>query len=111
MAACEDQTQAIVGQARIETVVEHRDVVRDDPTFRRQLGALLPAGATTAEAIESPAAHDLHFGQMDHVRWYGRDFRDRVTAAGFQLEEYTAAPADCARHSLLKGETVFVATR
>lgn len=49
-----------------------------------------------------------HYGQKNHVRIYGRDLRDRLTAAGFQLEEITAAPPLMLEHSLLPGETVFV---
>src|SRR5215469_16319207 len=53
----------------------------------------------------------VHFGQEDHVRWYGRDFRQRVQEAGFGLEEFVASGADCARYALMPGERVFVAHR
>lgn len=54
---------------------------------------------------------DLHFGQFDHVRYYGADLRDRIRAAGFELEEFTASPTDCVSFGLMRGETVFLATR
>jgi predicted SAM-dependent methyltransferase len=38
-------------------------------------------------AIKDPEDRALHFGQSDHVRWYGRDFRDRLKAAGFEISE------------------------
>ncbi|MEO0819025.1 MAG: class I SAM-dependent methyltransferase [Pseudomonadota bacterium] len=52
-----------------------------------------------------------HFGQRDHVRRFGRDFRDRVRAAGFTLDEVTTEPADCVRYSLLPGERIFLASK
>ena len=62
-------------------------------------------------AVTSPADRKLHFGQSDHVRYYGRDFRDRLRAAGFVLEEYQAAPEDCVAKGLIYGDTVFIARK
>lgn len=53
----------------------------------------------------------MHFGGGTHVRWYGRDFRDRVRAAGFTLTEYVADDYDPFRYSLERGERVFVAEK
>lgn len=53
----------------------------------------------------------LHYGQRDHVRMYGRDFRDRVQAAGFTLEEFTAVEPDVSRYALQRGEKVFLARK
>ena len=53
----------------------------------------------------------LHFGQHDHVRSYGRDVRDRIRAAGFDLEEFVASADDCIQYGLQRGERVFVATK
>jgi predicted SAM-dependent methyltransferase len=51
----------------------------------------------------------LHFGQEDHVRFYGRDFRDRIAKGGFNLrEEITAEREDVIRYGLVRGEKVFV---
>ena len=58
-------------------------------------------------AITGSVEREVHYGQWDHVRYYGRDFRSRVTDAGFALTEFTAFGADCARYGLLHGETVF----
>jgi len=63
------------------------------------------------DALNDRASRTLHFGQFDHVRYYGADIRDRISAAGFTLEEFQASPQDCIRHGLLRGETVFVAHR
>ncbi len=44
--------------------------------------------ATTYEdpTITDPAGRERAFGQDDHVRMYGRDFVDRLTKAGFNVE-------------------------
>ncbi len=62
-------------------------------------------------AIDGAGPRELHFGQHDHVRFYGRDLRERIKAAGFRLEEFTAVEPDVHRHGLMRGETVFMATK
>lgn len=67
-------------------------------------------------SYEDPAITDrrerlAHFGQEDHVRRYGRDFRDRVRQAGFLLAEFVRDGADSVRYSILPGERVFIATK
>jgi SAM-dependent methyltransferase len=61
--------------------------------------------------ITTAAARRLHFGQSDHVRIYGRDLRDRIRAPGFRLAEYTAVEPDVHRFGLIRGETLFIATK
>jgi SAM-dependent methyltransferase len=64
------------------------------------------------EAVTEPGARALHFGQHDHVRFYGRDFRDRLRAAGFkEVKEVTAEGKEVVDHSLLRGEKLFVCTK
>lgn len=58
--------------------------------------------------IIDPDERELHFGQFDHVRYYGRDFRQRLSVAGFNVEEVTAEGADVVKYSLLRGEKIFV---
>ena len=51
----------------------------------------------------------LHFGQGDHVRFYGADFRERICDGGFDLvKECTSQGADVIKHGLLRGEKVFI---
>lgn len=57
--------------------------------------------------IVSPRERLLHFGQEDHVRFYGRDIRDRLAAAGFLVSEWTAREPEVARHGLKRGEKIF----
>lgn len=69
-----------------------------------------------AHSYENPEITDggarlLHFGQRDHIRIFGRDLRDRIRAAGFTLDELTATEPDVHRYGLMRGETVFIATK
>jgi SAM-dependent methyltransferase len=52
----------------------------------------------------------LHFGQGDHVRYYGRDVVDRITSAGFAVTRFVALEPDVSKFGLVRGETIFVAT-
>jgi hypothetical protein len=45
------------------------------------------------------------------VRYFGRDVRTRIQAAGFSLEEFTAEEPLVHRHGLVRGEKVFVARK
>lgn len=38
-------------------------------------------------SITDPKLKELHFGQDDHVRMYGRDYKDRLVNAGFELKQ------------------------
>ncbi len=59
-------------------------------------------------AHATPEARRLHYGDADHLRWYGRDFRDRLAAPGFSVAEFTALEPDAARYALHRGEKVFI---
>ncbi|MDO5655182.1 MAG: methyltransferase domain-containing protein [Flavobacteriaceae bacterium] len=37
-------------------------------------------------SIISPVERQKHFGQYDHVRWYGMDYFDRLKKAGFEVD-------------------------
>lgn len=51
----------------------------------------------------------LHFGQYDHIRYYGNDFRERILNGGFtRLHEFTAMGQDVIKHGLIRGEKVFI---
>jgi hypothetical protein len=64
------------------------------------------------ESIADPAERELHFGQSDHVRYYGRDFRDRLLDAGFnRIEEITAEGRSVVDYGLLRGEKIFVCSK
>lgn len=61
------------------------------------------------EDIDTKHGRLLHFGQKDHVRFYGRDFKDRIERGGLKLErEVTAKGEDVVKYALRRGEKVFV---
>ncbi|MEM7210667.1 MAG: methyltransferase domain-containing protein [Pseudomonadota bacterium] len=56
----------------------------------------------------TPEARKRYFGDADHLRWYGRDVRDRFAAPGFEVSEFTALEPDAATHALHRGEKIFI---
>ncbi len=52
-----------------------------------------------------------HYGQDDHIKYFGRDVRDHILAVGFELDEFIADGPDSARYALMRGETVFLARK
>jgi SAM-dependent methyltransferase len=61
--------------------------------------------------ITAPEDRKRHYGQSDHVRYYGADVRMRIRAAGFDLDEFTAEGEDVLTYALQRGEKVFIAKR
>lgn len=103
-------------------VLEHVDDAKALPELYRILtpGGIALLATPIVEAWEAsyedpsiidPELRLLHFGQDDHVRVYGRDIRQRIKDAGFDLVEYMASGAECVRYGLQRGETIFIATK
>lgn len=118
---CEDATFDVV---LCNHVLEH---VPDDRRAMREIFRVLKPGgwailqtpfeadrAQTYEdpSITSPAARIAAFGQEDHVRIYGRDYKDRLEEAGFEVivDSYTRDmnEAERARYGLMAEEDVFM---
>lgn len=59
--------------------------------------------------LVSIADREAYFGQHDHVRFYGADFRERVRGSRFELDEYTADARRATHFGLQRGEKVFKA--
>ena len=62
-------------------------------------------------AVTSPEDRKRHYGQSDHVRYYGADVRGRIRSAGFALVEFTAQGPDVLTYGLQRGEKVFIAKK
>jgi SAM-dependent methyltransferase len=101
-------------------VLEHVDDMKAIPELYRVLkpqGTLMVSvpiidgWSKTYEnpAVKTPEMRELHYGQTDHLRYYGRDFSDRLMKCGFkQIQEVTAEGEDVITYSLLRGEKIFI---
>ena len=59
-------------------------------------------------AHNTPELRKLYYGDRTHLRWYGRDIRDRFAKPGFDVTEFTALEPDATKHALHRGEKVFI---
>ncbi|MBL9175166.1 MAG: methyltransferase domain-containing protein [Verrucomicrobiales bacterium] len=102
-------------------VLEH---IPDDRAAMSELHRVLAPGGTaiiqvpikegqkTYEdfSITDPEARFQHFGQADHVRWYGPDIQERLEAAGFEVTPFYMAdvlglpPAELERMNIARKE-------
>lgn len=101
-------------------VLEH---IEDDKKAMQELFRVLKSGGfgifqipqdlnreTTYEdfSITKPEERAKHFGQYDHVRVYGCDYFDRLSAVGFEVKEVNysqqLSPKDIEKYCLVKGE-------
>jgi len=62
-------------------------------------------------ALTTPTERLLHYGDADHLRWYGRDVRDRLAAPGLRVTEFAASAPEAVRYALHRGERVFIGTK
>ncbi|WP_153800680.1 class I SAM-dependent methyltransferase [Foetidibacter luteolus] len=104
-------------------VLEH---IPDDKLAMRELYRVLKKGgwailqvpidynrATTYEdfSIRTPEERLKAFGQSDHVRWYGRDYKDRLAEAGFKVTEdsyvKSFSSGDLFRYGLMASELIY----
>jgi SAM-dependent methyltransferase len=108
-------------------VLEH---VEDDARAMRELARVLrPEGWAVLQVpidldrertfedwtICDPEAREAAFGQHDHVRVYGRDYKDRLEMAGFEVavDGYAQSLGPCAvrRYGLLPTEDIYICTK
>ncbi len=101
-------------------VLEH---IEDDAKAIKELFRVMKSGGmgifqvpqetareTTYEdhTIQTPEEKAKHFGQYDHVRIYGRDYFNRLRAAGFKVDEIDYSkklpPELVEKYRLAKGE-------
>jgi len=62
-------------------------------------------------SITGPEERLLAFGQSDHVRWYGRDYKDRLAENGFKVieDDYIKnfSSGDLFRYGLIASELIY----
>lgn len=63
-------------------------------------------------SIVTPEGRLAAFGQEDHVRWYGRDYKDRLASVGFQVMEddfvSTFSKREQFRYGFMNSEKVYL---
>ncbi|WP_299567953.1 class I SAM-dependent methyltransferase [uncultured Sulfitobacter sp.] len=117
-----DLPDASVDTIMANHVLEHVDAGKALPELLRILRpgglALLTTPVTEAwddsyedPSITTPEARHRHFGQADHVIFFGSDIEDRIRAAGFDLGKVVAGGAQAARYALIRGDTIYLARR
>ncbi|WP_369769518.1 class I SAM-dependent methyltransferase [Flavobacterium sp. WC2416] len=61
--------------------------------------------------ITDPKEREIAFGQTDHVRWYGRDYTERLKTAGFKVFEDDFIDSfndqDKFKYGLMDGEIIY----
>lgn len=62
-------------------------------------------------SITTPEDREKAFGQNDHVRWYGRDYKDRLKKAGFVVNEddfiKSFSSDELFRYGLMESELIY----
>lgn len=58
-------------------------------------------------AVTDPKEREKLFGQWDHVRIYGKDYKNRLEKAGFKVEIYSYAKEDRDKYGLIYNEEVY----
>ncbi len=66
-------------------------------------------------SITTAEERKKHFGQYDHVRWYGLDYFDRLRKVGFQVNEYQVkdhfSPEEIKRYGLWQNEILPIVSK
>ena len=112
-----DESQDIVIASHILEHVDDQKAAQEIWRILKKNGrlfAMVPIIEGWDETYENDKIQDnegrtLHFGQFDHVRYYGKDFRSRILAGGFSsLREITAFGKDVIDYGLVRGEKIFI---
>lgn len=108
-------------------VLEH--VIEEKKAMQELLRVLKPAGWAMLQvpldstrdntyedsSITDPVEREKAFGQKDHVRVYGNDYKDRLSAAGFKVkvEKYLQnfSEDEIFKNGFMKGEDIYICTK
>jgi SAM-dependent methyltransferase len=62
-------------------------------------------------SIVTPEAREIAFGQYDHVRWYGRDYKERLAKVGLLVPEddfiKTFSPKKVRNYGFMSSELIY----
>lgn len=123
-----DITRISLADASYEVVMAHHvlEHIADDRAAMRELFRILAPGGVAIlsvpinasrhqtyenPAITDPAEREAHFSAPDHERYYGLDFSDRLTEAGFAVETFRLPPELEPRYGLLRAEWLYIARK
>ncbi len=109
----------VIANHVLEHIDDDRQAIQELRRVLRRGGLALltvPVNPSRAETYEDPAITDpilrrAHFNADDHRRFYGLDFAERLTGAGFQVETFRMSPPEEVTFSLLPTEWLYIATR
>lgn len=121
-----DIAHTALADASYDVVIAHHvlEHIPDDRAAMREMFRLLkpggiavlstPINASRRETYENPSITDpalrtLHFSAPDHKRYYGLDFADRLTDAGFAVETFRMPPELEPHYGLLRAEWLYIA--
>lgn len=115
----DDSFDTVICHQILEHVPDDMAAVRELYRVTRPLGRVLLTApivpkwqsSFTDVSVTSGEQRDLLFGQSDHLRYYGQDFTDMLRGAGFDITEHVAHEPEVSKYSLVRGETIFVATK
>ena len=123
-----DISQVPLPGASYDMVIAHHvlEHVDDDRQAMSELFRLLkpgglavlsvPINASREQTYENPSATSpeqrfAHFSDVDHRRFYGLDFAERLVRAGFCVATFRVSPEDEVRYGLLRDEWLTIARK
>jgi len=120
-----DMSDMTFDDASVDCVLAHHvleHVPDDRKAMRESFRVLKPGGMAIfsvpqnwarAETYENPdvttpAEKFAHYDDASHVRYYGRDFADRVREAGFEVTEWRLTPEEEPKYGLFKQDVIYL---
>jgi SAM-dependent methyltransferase len=99
----------------IQAMTEIHRVLRPEGFAILQVPFFAPVPDVTVEdpSITNPREREIHFGQDDHVRKFGKDYADRINRSGLvaQPDAFARELPDASRYGISMGEVIYKAVR